>query len=80
MKKVLLFYPPSKLYQRGEDRSQGNIEDSTATSIRAANDLGYGASTLTEKGFDVFVSDKGTITYENKAVLLNNESSTKYLD
>ena len=33
-----------------------------------------GAAVLAkQKGFDVFVSDKGTITDENKAVLLNNE-------
>ena len=60
MQKILLFYPPSKLYQRGEERSQGNIEDSTATSIRAANDLGYGASSLSEKGFEVFLKDYQT--------------------
>jgi len=60
MKKILLFYPPSKLYQRGEERSQGNIEDSTATSIRAANDLGYGASSLSEKGFEVLLKDYQT--------------------
>ena len=60
MKKILLFYPPSKLYQRGEERSQGNIEDSTATSIRAANDLGYGASSLIEKGFEVLLKDYQT--------------------
>ena len=35
---------------------------------------GIGAAVLAKKkGFDVFISDKGTITDENKAVLLNNE-------
>ena len=35
---------------------------------------GIGAAVLAKKkGFDVFVSDKGTIMDENKAVLLNNE-------
>ena len=57
MKKIMLIYPPGKLYQRGEDRSQGNIEDSSATSMRAPNDLGYAASTLEEKGFDTFLKD-----------------------
>lgn len=45
-KKVMLLYPPGKPYQRGEDRCQGNIEDSAATNIRACNDLGYVASGL----------------------------------
>ena len=56
-KKVMVFYPPSKLYQRGEDRSQGNIEDSAATSMRAPNDLGYASSTLKERGHIVFLKD-----------------------
>ena len=35
---------------------------------------GVGAAVLAkQKGFGVFVSDKGIITDENKAVLLNNE-------
>ena len=60
MKKIMLFYPPSKLYQRGEDRSQGNIENATATSIRACNDLGYAASMLQKDNFDVFLKDYQT--------------------
>ena len=60
MKKVMLIYPPGRLYQRGEDRSQGNVEDSTATSVRAANDLGYGATHLQELGYDVFLKDYQT--------------------
>lgn len=60
MKKVLLLYPPSKLYQRGEDRSQGNIEDSTSTSVRASNDLGYASSVMKKEGFDVFLRDYQT--------------------
>ena len=42
----MLFYPPGRFFQRGEDRSQGNVEQSTATSMRAPNDLGYAASTV----------------------------------
>lgn len=60
MKKVMLIYPPGRLYQRGEDRSQGNIENSTATSIRACNDLGYAASLLKQKNIDVFLKDYQT--------------------
>jgi radical SAM superfamily enzyme YgiQ (UPF0313 family) len=56
-KKVMLVYPPSRLYQRGEDRSQGNVADSTATTIRACNDLGYAASVLKQHGYDVYLRD-----------------------
>ena len=42
--------------------------------VLGAGISGIGAAVLAKKkGFDVFVSDKGTITDENKAVLLNNE-------
>jgi UDP-N-acetylmuramoylalanine--D-glutamate ligase len=42
--------------------------------VLGAGISGVGAAVLAkQKGFDVFVSDKGTITNENKAVLLNNE-------
>ncbi len=60
MKKVMLFYPPGRFYQRGEDRSQGNVEQSTATSMRAPNDLGYAAATLKAAGFAVFLRDYQT--------------------
>ena len=56
----MLIYPPGKLYQRGEARSQGNIEDSSATAMRACNDLGYGAAVLLKKGYDVFLRDYQT--------------------
>ncbi|MBF0160779.1 MAG: radical SAM protein [Magnetococcales bacterium] len=56
-KKVMLFYPPGPLYQRGEDRSQGNVTDSTATAMRAANDLAYASAALKAKGFDVYCRD-----------------------
>ena len=59
-KKVKLIYPPSPLYQRGEDRCQANIEASTATSIRACNDLGYAASSLLKIGCDVLLKDYQT--------------------
>ena len=42
--------------------------------VLGAGISGVGAAVLAkQKGFDVFVSDKGIITDENKAVLLNNE-------
>ena len=42
--------------------------------VLGAGISGVGSAVLAkQKGFDVFVSDKGTITDENKAVLLNNE-------
>ena len=49
-KKVLLFYPPGQMYQRGEDRSQGNISDSAATVMRAPNDMGYASAILKQMG------------------------------
>ena len=65
-KSVMLIYPPSKLYQRGEDRSQGNIEDSTATTVRAANDLGYAASMLKKSNYRIFLRD-----YQTENLTLN---------
>lgn len=59
-RRVMLFYPPGRFYQRGEDRSQGNVENSTATTMRAPNDLGYAAATLKAKGFEVFLRDYQT--------------------
>jgi hypothetical protein len=61
----MLMYPPSPLYQRGEDRCQVNIEDSTATSMRACNDLGYCAAVLEQENYNVFLMDYQT---ENKTI------------
>lgn len=60
MKKIMLIYPPGNLYQRGEERCQSNVESSTATSIRACNDLGYAAAVLKENGYNVFLKDYQT--------------------
>ena len=60
MSKVMLIYPPGKAYQRGEDRAQCNIEDSATTTIRACNDLGYAASVLRNRGYEVFLRDYQT--------------------
>ena len=59
-KKIGLVYPPGKMYQRGEDRSQGNIDDSSATAMRACNDLGYAAAVLLEEHYEVFLRDYQT--------------------
>lgn len=47
--RVLLFYPPGALFQRGEDRCQQNIDDGSAQAMRACNDLGYAAAILDRK-------------------------------
>lgn len=60
MNRVMLMYPPGKLYQRGEDRAQCNIEDSAVTSIRACNDLGYAASVLRNGNYAVTLRDYQT--------------------
>lgn len=60
MARILLMYPPGPLYQRGEDRCQGNIDDSSATSMRACNDLGYGAAVLLRDGHEVLIRDYQT--------------------
>ncbi len=53
----MLINPPGRLFQRGEDRSQGNIEDSAATSLRAPNDLAYMASVLRKSGIVSVIRD-----------------------
>lgn len=55
--RVLLYYPYGPLFQRGEDRSQGDIAGSCATSLRAANDLGYMCAALKKTGIDVMIRD-----------------------
>lgn len=57
MKRVLLFYPPGLMFQRGEDRCQQNIDDASAEAMRACNDLGYGAAILLKKGYEVKLKD-----------------------
>jgi len=55
--KILLFDPPGKLYQRGEDRCQADIEGSAAISLRAPNDLGYIAAIARQLGLDPVIRD-----------------------
>lgn len=58
--KVFLMYPCGDMYQRGEDRCQSNIKASTATAMRACNDLGYMAAILRDNGHEVFLRDYQT--------------------
>lgn len=60
MNKVMLMYPPGKLYQRSEDRAQSNIDDSAASSVHACNDMGYAAAILKNRGYEVFLRDYQT--------------------
>ena len=60
MNKVMLLYPPGRLYQRSEDRAQCNISESAAGSVHACNDLGYCAAVLLEKNYNVFLRDYQT--------------------
>ena len=60
MNRVMLIYPPGKMYQRSEDRAQCNITESASSAIHACNDLGYCASVLLEKGYEVFLRDYQT--------------------
>lgn len=58
--RVLLFYPPGALFQRGEDRCQQNIDDGSAQAMRACNDLGYAAAILLNSGYEVKLQDYQT--------------------
>ena len=60
MNRVLLLYPPGRLYQRSEDRAQCNISGSAAASVHACNDLGYCAAVLLQKGYEVMLRDYQT--------------------
>ena len=67
--RVMLIYPPGKLYQRSEDRAQCNVEESAVATIRACNDLGYAASVLRNGGYSVFLRDYQTEGAADGAVL-----------
>ncbi len=60
MNKVLLFYPPGALFQRGEDRCQQNVDDGSAQAMRACNDLGYAAAVLLNRHYEVKLRDYQT--------------------
>ncbi len=58
--KVMLFYPPGEMFQRGEDRCQISVKSSTANAMRACNDLGYMASVLRTFDDKIFLRDYAT--------------------
>ena len=58
--RILLFYPPGPLFQRGEDRCQQNVDDGSAQAMRACNDLGYAAAVLLKKNYKVKLRDYQT--------------------
>lgn len=60
MGRIMLLYPPGKAYQRSEDRAQCNLDDSAVATVHACNDLGYAASVLRKRGYEVFLRDYQT--------------------
>lgn len=90
--RVFLFYPPGPQYQRGEDRSQGNVSDSAATVMRAPNDMGYAAALLKRKGYEVTFRDYQTeglavddlvrdfLEFRPAAIFLSITNSTVHAD
>ena len=60
MNKIMLLYPPGKAYQRSEDRAQCNLDDSAVATVHACNDIGYAASILRNRGYNVFLRDYQT--------------------
>lgn len=65
--KIFVFYPPGKLFQRGEDRCMIDVKSSAANAMRACNDLGYMASILRNCGDEIFLRDYATekLDYED---------------
>ena len=59
MNKIMLIYPPGRLFQRGEDRAQCNVNDSVTVTVHACNDLGYCAAILRDE-YEVFLRDYQT--------------------
>jgi len=57
MKKVMIIYPPGRLFQRGEDRCQIDISSSSANTNRPCNDLGYVSSILKQNNYLTFLKD-----------------------
>jgi len=57
MKKVMIIYPPGRLFQRGEDRCQIDISSSSANTNRPCNDLGYVSAILKQNNYPTFLRD-----------------------
>lgn len=68
MNKVMLLYPPGKLYQRSEDRAQCNLDEAATGAVHACNDLGYCAAVLLKKDYEVFLRDYQTEKADFEAV------------
>lgn len=90
--KVFFLYPPGPMYQRGEDRSQGNIDSSTATAMRAPNDAAYVLAQLKKENiqnlFIDYPSEKKSINdlyhdfknYSPDLVIISTTNSTLLTD
>ena len=88
MSKVMLLYPPGKLYQRSEDRAQCNLDEAATGAVHACNDLGYCAAVLLKKGYEVFLRDypsegasfedvvKDVRTFEPDMIVLSTTNSS----
>ena len=91
-KKVLLFYPPGPMFQRGEDRCQQNVDEGSAQAMRACNDLGYAAAALLKRDYDVKLRDyqtelctmddmwKETDAYHPDLIMLSTTNTTVFDD
>lgn len=55
--KLFAFYPPGGLFQRGEERCQANVDSSTATNVRAPNDLAMVSAIAKRDGWTVLCRD-----------------------
>jgi len=92
MNKVMLLYPPGRMFMRGEDRCQANIEASTTVAMRACNDLGYAAAVLLQRDYEVFLRDYQTeratqadvkrdiLAFEPDFILISTTNATIYED
>lgn len=55
--RIFLFNPPGRIFQRGEERSQGNVEDSTSTTLRTPLDLCAMAAVAQRMGASCHIID-----------------------
>ena len=53
----MIIYPPGRMFQRGEDRCQIDINASSANTNRPCNDLGYVSAILKNNGYKTFLRD-----------------------
>lgn len=92
MNKFMLLYPPGKAYQRSEDRAQCSIDDSAVTTVRACNDMGYCASVLRNRGYEVYLRDyqtektdlneikKNIIDFAPDVIIISTTNATVFSD